>query len=166
MIGFMGSGKSTLGKQLSEISGLKFIDLDQEIEKLAKQTIDQIFNTQGEAEFRFIEKTCLDRTFLDDNIIVATGGGTPCFFEGIKKMNRFGISVYLNCGKGTLFHRLAKDKKNRPVIKDMKDVDLAERILDLMAKREKYYTKAKIIVEEDDIDANILWGKLNERVKE
>ena len=100
------------------------------------------------------EKSALEKTFKKNDIIVATGGGTPCFFDNMDQMNDKGITVYLQASSGLLFHRLATSKTERPLLKDLKDVDLALQIKDQLAFRERWYERAKYAIETTNLKAS------------
>ncbi len=151
LIGYMGSGKSSRGNELAERIGFTFIDLDTMIEKANKTTVAKIFAQKGELAFRELEQAELRKTFKRKNIVVATGGGTPCFFDNMKEMLTNGTTVYIRASNGLLFHRLALSKKERPLIKDLKDVELVLQIKDQMAFREPFYEQAKYAVEALDL---------------
>jgi len=92
----MGSGKSTVGKGLAREFKLQFIDLDTYIEERNFKTIPELFSTEGEAGFRLLEQKALHEVSVFENVIVATGGGAPCFFDNMEVINQTGTSVYLN----------------------------------------------------------------------
>src|SRR5688500_7926474 len=95
LIGFMGSGKSTVGKKLAQKMTLDFIDLDAYIEKQRQKTISYFFENFGEEKFREIERDALAELLEKDNVVISTGGGTPCFFDNMEKIKKNGISVYI-----------------------------------------------------------------------
>jgi shikimate kinase len=165
LIGYMGSGKSSRGAELAAKLGFTFIDLDAMIEKEAKKTISEIFNDSGEQVFRELERTALRKTFKKNNIVVATGGGTPCFFDNLKEMREHGTTIYLKASNGLLFHRLALSKEERPLLKDLKDVELVLQIKDQMAFREPFYEKANYEIEALDLKANDLVKLLRRELK-
>ena len=103
LIGFMGSGKSLIGKQLAKKLHMKYIDLDHFIEASENKTITNIFNNSGETYFRELEEKYLKEMIKEDNILVSTGGGTPTFNELIDTMNNVGKTIYLECCTETLF---------------------------------------------------------------
>ncbi|MEP7268860.1 MAG: shikimate kinase [Saprospiraceae bacterium] len=116
LIGFMGSGKSTLGKILAEKLAFTFIDLDNVIEKLVGKTIPEIFSTSGELHFREIEQQALYQMISEQSVVIATGGGAPCFFDNMTWMNAQGTTIYLNCSVETLANRLKSEQGLRPLI--------------------------------------------------
>ena len=149
----MGSGKSSVGNELAALLHWKFIDLDATIELISGKTILQIFKEEGETSFRKLERETLLQMATKKNVVIATGGGTPIYMDNMEWMNRNGITVYLKTHPGTLFHRLAQDKKNRPLIADLPDVDLMEFILESLKKRLLYYIKSTLTVSGEGIPA-------------
>jgi shikimate kinase len=158
----MGSGKSSLGKELAHKLGLFFIDLDSLIEEKISSSISEIFSTQGENKFREIEHQCLTETFNVDNVVISTGGGTPCFHDNMQIINEHGISIYIKLNAGMLASRLNSDKGKRPLLNgsDM-DNSFQENIVQLLESREQYYLQAKVIVEGKDISAKKIIEKLS-----
>ena len=155
LIGYMGSGKSTVGKKLAEKLKLDFVDFDKHIEKEQGKTIAEIFETDGEEKFRLLEHECLKKIVHLENAVISLGGGTPCFYNNIELINKNGISVYIETGVLDLVHRLSKAKNKRPLIKGMNDVDLKFFIEANLDKRNPVYRQAHhtIKVEKQNIEA-------------
>jgi shikimate kinase len=150
LIGFMGSGKTFWGRQLSEKFRLPFFDLDEQIESNEGKTINQLFDEYGEEYFRLLEKDTLHIiTESHDSFIMATGGGTPCYFNNIDYMNKAGTTVWVNTSVDILNDRLVKEKDNRPLLKDLDDVQIKNFILKKYADRKIYYEQAEIVMEEE-----------------
>lgn len=142
----MGCGKSTIGKSLAKTLRYKFIDLDDEIEKAAKTTISKIFESKGESHFRELESNVLKTTLAKDgNIVLALGGGTPCYNNNMKLVEMFG-SFYIRCGVEVLTKRLKKEKNHRPVIANQKGSELKKFIKGKLDERRKYYNQATHIL--------------------
>ncbi|HEY0897299.1 MAG TPA: shikimate kinase [Sphingobacteriaceae bacterium] len=141
LVGFMGSGKTTLGKRLSRLLGYAFVDLDKVIESRAGATIPQYFQQHGEGAFRQLERECLQRGLPSGNAVVATGGGAPCYFDNMDWMNRHGVTVYLMLSPKALASRL-KGSAERPLISGKSGPELVAFIEEKLAERESYYKKA------------------------
>ena len=146
LIGFMGSGKSTFGKKLSKEISLPFIDLDKEIEKKAKCSISEIFKYLGEESFRNMESELLKSFEHLEGFVMATGGGTPCFFNNIDYINTKGTSIYIQLDTKSIFNRLSNAKNIRPTIKDKKEDDLMKFIEETFQERKSIYEQAHFTV--------------------
>ena len=142
LIGFMGSGKTTLGRALAKALGLTFIDLDNYIELRRCKSINRIFEESGEDGFRTIERNLLHEVCEFEDVIISAGGGTPCFFDNIDYMNSQGTSIYLQVPNERLFERLKIAKSRRPLLKDKNDEEIEQFIAEQMQRREPFYTKA------------------------
>jgi shikimate kinase len=164
IIGYMGSGKSTVGKALSEQLDYEFIDLDKFIESEYKQTIPQIFATKGEKEFRAMEHNALKKFIDKDNIVIACGGGTPCYFNNIELMNNNGNTIYLKMSVDTLVKRLKTEKDSRPLIANKTDEELRAFVNRQLEKREDVYHKAQYTVKGKDLNVNELVMFIKEQV--
>lgn len=163
LLGFMGSGKSTLGKKLAKKMSQPFYDLDVVIEQKENKTIAEIFEGKGEEHFRELEKKTLQElTDNNSSFVLALGGGTPCYFNNMKFINANGTSIYLKYNAGILHSRLINAKTERPLIVNKTKKELIVFIEDLLKEREKYYSKSKIVVEGNNIkDEDILRKLLN-----
>jgi shikimate kinase len=146
LIGYMGSGKSKTAEALAKLFNYPVIDIDRRIETEQQKTVSEIFSTSGQEAFREMEKEALRKTAEHENLIVATGGGLPCYHNNMEWMNANGITVYLEANPGLLFHRLATSKSGRPLIENLADVELMEQITGHLAIRIPVYRQAQIIV--------------------
>lgn len=143
LIGYMGSGKTTLGRALGRKLGIEFIDLDIYIEGRYMRTIRQLFEECGEDRFREIERNMLHEVAEMENVVVACGGGTPCFFDNVDYMNEKGTTVFLQASIERLFERLARKRYKRPLIMNFDDDQLREFIVTNLEKRMPFYRKAQ-----------------------
>lgn len=139
LIGYMGCGKSTLGRALSQRCEIEFIDLDDYIEARAGKKIREIFADNGEGVFRELERNCLLEVCEKDNTIVACGGGTPCFGDNMKLMNERGTTVLLQTSHERLFERLKYGRAQRPLIASLSDDELDTFITQQLDRRMPYY---------------------------
>lgn len=156
LIGYMGCGKSTLGRRLSEHLNLQFVDMDHYIEMRNHKTIPQIFAEEGEAEFRNKERKALEELSEFTDIIIATGGGAPCFFDNIDVMNKSGKTIYINIDPSILAERLLKSKTERPLIKGKSKEELVTFIDETLKKRNEFYKKAEFEITQPDIDLKVI----------
>lgn len=143
LIGYMGSGKTTVGKALSKETGMMFYDLDWYIESRMRKTVAQIFAEKGEEGFRKIEHSMLHEVAEFEDVIISCGGGTPCFFDNIDYINQQGEVVYLKATPEVLYRHLLMGKTERPLIKNKTPEELIAYITEQVAKREEFYNKAR-----------------------
>jgi shikimate kinase len=156
LTGYMGSGKSTAGKKLASRLNYSFIDLDELIEEEYQMTIPQIFSTKGEQEFRAMEHNTLKKVLERDNIVVACGGGTPCYYNNMELINGNGISVYLKMSADALVSRLMNAKVKRPLIANKNEEELRAFVNRQLEKREDFYHQAQFTVKGKDLDVEEL----------
>lgn len=143
LIGYMGAGKTTLGRALAKELGIQFIDLDSYIEERLCKSVAQIFADKGEEGFREVERRMLHEAGEFEDVIISTGGGTPCFFDNIEYMNRQGTTVFLDVPVERLFIRLSIARKKRPLIMNKNDKELRDFIGEQLGKRLPHYSRAK-----------------------
>ncbi len=143
LIGMMGSGKSYWAKQIAATTNCKWIDLDTVIEQTVSKTISEIFATEGENAFRLLEQKVLHQTKHEHNLIVATGGGAPCFFDNIDWMNAHGTTIFIEEPIDILVKRLQKEKEHRPLISNASDAMLHQSLTARLTCRIDFYHKAK-----------------------
>ena len=149
LIGMPGAGKSTVGKVLAQKLGRTFIDLDAAIEKMAGFSIPEIFATQGEYYFRELDRESLKTvSFSPEKLVVATGGGTPCFFDNLTFMQANGLVLYLKVSPEMLVKRLQDSPLNsRPLLKEKNELQLLSYLNQTLTTRAPFYEKAGIILE-------------------
>ncbi len=141
-IGYMGAGKTTIGKALADELGMTFYDLDWYIEGRMHKTIPQLFAERGEEGFRKIEYNMLHEVAEFENVIISCGGGTPCFFDNMEYMNGQGDTVYLKAMPEVLYGHLQMGKKIRPLLVGKSREELLDFITNQVKEREPYYNKA------------------------
>jgi len=149
-MGYMGSGKSSIGKKIANKLGFNFIDLDVEIERLTEKSISEIFELKGEEAFRKLESETLRKTGKKD-VVIALGGGTACTDENIDYINSNGYTVYLKLSNEKLIGRLRQNKSKRPLIAKLNDKEIGEFVENQLTVRSPYYEKAHLIVNVDEL---------------
>lgn len=147
LIGYMGSGKTTLGKKLASRLGLEFIDTDRLIENEQNSTVLEIFENYGENHFRELEKNLILRLKKKDNLLISTGGGLPCFNQLIDELNEMGVTVYLQRSARELANRILNSRKKRPLTDGKSREELIAFIEKALSERDFFYNKAQIIAD-------------------
>lgn len=154
LIGYMGAGKTTLGRALSQSLQVDFIDLDWWIENRFHKKIPDIFAEKGEAAFREVERKMLHEVAEFENIVLSCGGGTPCFGDNMEYMNSVAETVYLRATPKVLQTHLGMGKSIRPLIQGKTPDELHDFIIQSLKEREPYYLQAKHI-----LDINVIRTK-------
>jgi shikimate kinase len=161
LIGFMGSGKTYWGRLLSQKLSIPFFDLDEQVVANAGKSIPELFEEQGEEQFRLMEKDALHIiTESHDSFVMACGGGSPCFFNNIDYMNRIGTTIWINTPLDILYARLVKEKTQRPLLKELPDDQLKGYIFKKFSDRKIYYEQAAVIVDEEPVELDKLIAKV------
>lgn len=145
LIGFMGSGKSHLGKALAKALNWDFLDMDDFLEAKEGMTIAQIFAEGGEKLFRALEKNYLHATYDFEKTVIATGGGAPCFFDNMEWMNANGTTIYLETPVPILVERLKKETAHRPLLAEKTEEELGLFIKQKLLERAAFYQQASVI---------------------
>ncbi len=148
LIGFMGTGKTAVGKRLASILKKNFYDTDQEVEEVTGMTISELFNRCGEIRFRSEENLAINRLAKNENSVIATGGGIILDENNIAALAKTGIMICLTAKPEIIYERV-KRRNNRPLLKKG---DLYERILELMEEREDLYKCADFYIDTSDLD--------------
>lgn len=145
LIGFMTAGKTTLGRAYAEAKGWAFVDIDEALVEREGKTIAEIFAEDGEEHFRLVERETLEATANQyrEKVIFATGGGLPCFYDNVERLNQLGRTVYLALPPEELLRRIRKDRADRPLVRDKTPEELEDFVNDLLAERQQYYQQAQ-----------------------
>ena len=154
LVGYMGCGKSTVGKKLASKLGFFFLDTDLLFEEEYKISISNFFEKYGEDVFRRIERNILKKALINDNVVISTGGGTPCILDNMDLINKNSFSIYIKMHINSIENRLINSKKPRPLIKDIPQTDLISFIEKQLLEREKYYNQANLIIKGENLDIN------------
>jgi shikimate kinase len=147
LIGFMGSGKSTLGKKIAHALHYDFVDLDRAIENESGKRINAIFSEDGEARFREMESALLKKLSEKKFLVVATGGGTPCFHNNMQWMHDHGCCVYIKMPPLALYSRLEQAAPKRPLLEGKTGDELKQFITDTLAQRESFYQQSHLVID-------------------
>lgn len=143
LIGFMGVGKTSLGKKLAKKMGYDFIDTDKWIEQKTGLSIPEIFEQNGEAYFRKLERNCVEEIKVIQNTVISVGGGLPCFGNTMELLKSFGITIYLKLEAKEIARRLAESKIERPLLHGLIGDDLEKHIEEKLKVREPFYSQAQ-----------------------
>ena len=144
IIGYMGAGKTTVGKALANALGMEFYDLDWYIEARMHKTVPQLFAERGEEGFRLVERAMLHEAAEFEGVVLSCGGGTPCFFDNIDYMNAHGTCIYLKATTDELCHRLANGRDTRPLLQGKNDEELRQYIEHTLSQRAPFYSRAAL----------------------
>ncbi|MCK9219880.1 MAG: shikimate kinase [Bacteroidales bacterium] len=165
LIGYMASGKSNLGHALAGRLGYDFVDLDTLIEQRYRITILDFFEKYGEETFRKLEKIMLQDTLSLQNTVIATGGGTACFFDNMDFINSAGTSIYLRWEILALMERLKQVRRKRPLLKDIPPEHLENTVAEQLSIRSFFYNQANLIVEAGKMNATEAINWILERLE-
>lgn len=152
IIGYMGAGKTTVGKVLAKDLGLQFYDLDWYIESRMRKTVAQIFEERGEEGFRRIERNMLHEVAEFEDVVISCGGGTPCFFDNMEYLNQQGDTLYLKAKPEVLYGHLKMGKTVRPLLLNKTPEEMQQYISEQLERREPFYLQAKHIFDVNLMD--------------
>ena len=162
ILGFMGVGKSTTAKGLARKLGYDFVDTDKLLEKKFKININNFFSKYGEELFRELEHEILLETFIYNKCVIATGGGLPCYFDAMDKINANGLSIFLKMDEKSIVNRLMASKQKRPLINDLSEEELLNFVEKELNSRKKYYEKASLTIPALNLNIDHLVAKISE----
>jgi shikimate kinase len=161
LIGFMGCGKTHWARLLSQKLSFPFFDLDEKIVEHENKSVAEIFDNEGEEYFRLLEKDVLHLlSESHDSFVMATGGGTPCFYNNIDYLKKQGTVVWINCSTDCLYQRLIKEKSQRPLISDIPDDELKSYIVRKYSSRKIFYQQANVILPEEHVTIENMVSKI------
>lgn len=152
IIGYMGAGKTTVGRALSKAIGVPFYDLDWYIEQRMRRSVRQLFDERGEEGFRRVERNMLHEVAEFEEVILSCGGGTPCFFDNMEYLNRQGETVYLKAAPDVLYAHLRMGRAVRPLLLGKTPDEVRAFIQVQLVAREPYYYKAKHVIDVSLLD--------------
>lgn len=152
LIGYMYSGKTTVGRKLADALGYDFLDLDQAIETRYHTTLPLFFKRYGEPMFRQVEMQMLHATDQMDNVVISTGGGTPCFGDNMQWINTNGISIYLRLTEESICQRMECSRKCRPTVMALPPEERKQFIHDQLSARLPIYQQARHTIVADGMD--------------
>lgn len=149
LIGYMGCGKSTLGRRLARRLGVPFVDTDSRVEEREGASVSDLFRYEGEARFREIEREVLDEAIAEyPSAVISTGGGLPVWGDNMERMNAAGCTVYLHRSAENIASRLSPyGRRKRPRLRGLSDEELVDFMTRDMAAREPFYARARLIAE-------------------
>lgn len=153
LIGYMGAGKTTVGRMLAKDMGLMFYDLDWYITSRMRRTVAQIFEESGEEGFRRIERNMLHEVAEFENVVISCGGGTPCFFDNMDYLNLQSETVYLKATPEVLYAHLKMGKSVRPLLLNKTPEEVEAFVKQQLQQREPYYSKAKHVLDVNVLDS-------------
>lgn len=160
VIGFPGAGKSSVGRRLAARLKWRFVDTDSFFETKYHISIPDFFSKYGEDFFRICEKSVLEEVLKMPNVVISTGGGTPCFFNNMDMIVANSTSVYLKLSPKSLAIRLIASHKVRPLVAGKSDAEVLEYVTKTLEQREQFYSRANIVVKGENIVLDELLGLL------
>ena len=162
LIGYMGAGKTTVGKALAAELGVPFYDLDWFITTRYRRSVPEIFAERGEEGFRDLEHRMLHEAAEFEDIVLSCGGGTPCFYDNMEYMNSLADTIYLKATPEVLAMHLRMGKGKRPLLEGKSSEELEDFIQQMLVEREPFYKKAKYTLDVSLLDSSL---KIQESVR-
>ena len=152
LTGYMGAGKTTLGKAFARKMNVPFVDLDWYIEERFHKTVGELFTERGETGYRELERNMLHEVAEFENVVISSGGGAPCFFDNMYIIYRVFKTVFLDVHPDVLFRRLRIAKQQRPILQGKEDDELKAFIIRALDQRAPFYTQAQYIFNADELE--------------
>ena len=166
LIGYIYSGKTTVGRKLADALGYDFLDLDQAIEARYHTTLPLFFKRYGEPMFRQVEMQMLHATDQMDNVVISTGGGTPCFGDNMQWINANGISIYLRLTEESICKRMESSRKCRPTVMALPPDQRQKFIHDQLQQRIPIYTQAQHTIVSDEMNTKDIVSSIVNTIKQ
>lgn len=163
LVGFPGSGKTTVGKKLASKLQYDFIDLDACFEAKYRISVDLFFSKYDEEAFRLCERDLMHELLEKENCVISTGGGTPCFFDTMDLIEKSAVSIYLQMSPISLTHRLLHAQKTRPLLKGKGEKEIKEYVESRLTIREPYYLRSNLIFKGESVDVNEIVSSLRSK---
>lgn len=166
LVGYMGSGKSSVGHNLAKILDYEYLDLDEYIKEKEDQSILDLFKSKGEIHFRRLESNYLNEILNKENSIVSLGGGTPCYGNNMEAINSSEcISIYLRASVKTLTNRIYPERQQRPLVAHLEEVEnLQEYVGKHLFERSQFYENADLTIDTDDLTIEQVAGNIVARL--
>ncbi|MCS7017804.1 MAG: shikimate kinase [Cytophagales bacterium] len=164
LVGMPGCGKTTLGKLLASRMAYHFVDLDELIAEQEQMSIADLFAQKGEPYFREKEKEALHRTFKMTRTVVATGGGTPCFYDNMEQINKHGLAVFINIPLSIIAGRIERQQQQRPLLTAQSVEDILTQLKELYQQRFPYYDQAEVAVSGTELNADYIYNKIHQYI--
>lgn len=161
LVGMPGSGKTTLAKSLAQALNISLIDLDAEIVKSERRSIESIFEKDGEEAFRKIEKDIVEKFSKVQKSVISTGGGAPCHYNNMDIMNQAGITIYLDVPPDELANRIFSQEANRPMVKGKTREELMTFLEQKIKERAPYYNTSQLKIRGSSISTDEVLGEIN-----
>lgn len=166
LIGYMGCGKSTIGRKIARYAHLRFVDTDSLVEQREQATVADVITYHGEEYFRGVEHSVLQSTAEEDDLVVSTGGGLPVWGDNMARIGELGVSIYLRRSPQNIISRLSPyGRQKRPKFRGLNDEQLLAFMTSHMAEREPIYSQADITIECDTMTDNEIIDLILSKIK-
>ncbi|MCL2560863.1 MAG: shikimate kinase [Rikenellaceae bacterium] len=166
IVGFMGAGKSSVGRKVARRAGMRFVDIDAQVEQMHGASVAEIFAREGEATFRKSERAALEQLAeSDENIVVSCGGGTPCSGNNMALMNAVGKTIYLKLSPRRLAARLRPGQTKRPILRGLDAEQTLALIMRILPEREPFYDQASMVVDCDTLGDDSICACIAEYIR-
>ncbi len=166
LVGYMGCGKSTIGRTVAKRLGVEFVDMDRRIEERAAMSVAEVFASRGEAAFRQMERAMLEElTGGEGDRIVATGGGVPVHGDNMEVMNRAGLTVYFKMAPRGLVQRLKPGQERRPLLRGMDERELLRFVEHNLAQRAPFYERARMTIDCNGVSDEYIARHIEELIR-